>query len=147
MFLSPQKGVKTFRRDLYEQRAGLSIPDPWTWSVHTLPLHQPLNPEPSGRNSSTTTLLYSRQNLGPSGYSCPNSMFKSLIPHKHLPWFQGCAMPAAFAALTPQKPLLSPWSCKCLIPSSSSSLGPAQRTFLGDAVIFPEAKQVLQSRG
>lgn len=48
----------------------------------------------------------------------------------------------------PAQTSLSLGSCKCLIPSSSSSLGPAQRrTFLDDVVIFPEAKQVVQSSG
>lgn len=48
----------------------------------------------------------------------------------------------------PAQPSLSLGSCKCLIPSSSSSLGPAQRrTLLDDVVIFPEAKQVVQSSG
>lgn len=48
----------------------------------------------------------------------------------------------------PAQTSLSLGSCKCLIPSSSSSLGPAQRrTLLDDVVIFPEAKQVVQSSG
>lgn len=143
--LSPQKGLETFAEGLDEQRAGLSIPDPRTWSVHPLPLDQPLEPWAIRKEFQHNNPALHQENLSPSRPSCTNSLFKSLIPHKHLPSVSGvCSACRSHPAQTSA----SLWSCKCLIPSSSSSLGPAQRrTFLDNAVIFPEAKQAVRSSG